>query len=288
MKAIFRHELSSYFTNMTGYVFAAFLLLFTGIFTMVYNINYAVSNFEYVLGNIAFIFLVIVPVLTMRSIAEERKQNTAQLLYSLPITMTQVVAGKYAAMLCVFALPMVVICIYPFILSFFGNVYMPAAFGSIVGFFLLGAALLSIGIFVSSLTESQTIAAGICFAVMLINYYLYDLAGFVSSTAIASLAAFSVIVVLAALIIKIMTKNNFFAIGTGLILEIILLIFYLTDSTAFEGLFAEIIQNLSLFERFYIFVDGVFDITGIAYFLTISGVFLFLTVQSLDKRRWSA
>lgn len=288
MKAIFRHELSSYFTNMTGYVFAAFLLLSTGIFTMVYNINYAVSNFEYVLGNIAFIFLVIVPVLTMRSIAEERKQNTAQLLYSLPITMTQVVAGKYAAMLCVFALPMVVICIYPFILSFFGNVYMPAAFGSIVGFFLLGAALLSIGIFVSSLTESQTIAAGICFAVMLINYYLYDLAGFVSSTAIASLAAFSVIVVLAALIIKIMTKNNFFAIGTGLILEIILLIFYLTDSTAFEGLFAEIIQNLSLFERFYIFVDGVFDITGIAYFLTISGVFLFLTVQSLDKRRWSA
>lgn len=288
MKAIFRHELSSYFTNMTGYVFAAFLLLFTGIFTMVYNINYAVSNFEYVLGNIAFIFLVIVPVLTMRSIAEERKQNTAQLLYSLPITMTQVVAGKYAAMLCVFALPMAVICIYPFILSFFGNVYMPAAFGSIVGFFLLGAALLSIGIFVSSLTESQTIAAGICFAVMLINYYLYDLAGFVSSTAIASLAAFSVIVVLAALIIKIMTKNNFFAIGTGLILEIILLIFYLTDSTAFEGLFAEIIQNLSLFERFYIFVDGVFDITGIAYFLTVSGVFLFLTVQSLDKRRWSA
>lgn len=165
---------------------------------------------------------------------------------------------------------------------------MPAAFGSIVGFFLLGAALLSIGIFVSSLTESQTIAAGICFAVMLINYYLYDLAGFVSSTAIASLAAFSVIVVLAALIIKIMTKNNFFVIGTGLILEIILLIFYLTDSTAFEGLFAEIIQNLSLFERFYIFVDGVFDITGIAYFLTVSGVFLFLTVQSLDKRRWSA
>lgn len=288
MKAIFRHELSSYFTNMTGYVFAAFLLLFTGIFTMVYNINYAVSNFEYVLGNIAFIFLVIVPILTMRSIAEERKQNTAQLLYSLPITMTEVVLGKYAAMLCVFVVPMTVICIYPFILSFFGNVYLPAALGSITGFFMLGATLLSIGIFVSSLTESQTIAAGICFAVMLINYYLYDLAGFVSSAAIASLIAFTVVVVLITLILRSMTNNNIFAAGIGMLLEIIMLAFYLTDQTAFEGLFAQIIRNLSLFERFYIFVDGIFDITGIVYFITVSGIFLFLTVQSLDKRRWSA
>ncbi len=99
MKAMFRHELSSYFTNITGYVFGAFLLLFVGIFTMIYNINYSVSNYEYVLGNMSFVFLIIVPVLTMRSIAEERKQKTDQLLYSLPLTMTQVVLGKYGAIM---------------------------------------------------------------------------------------------------------------------------------------------------------------------------------------------
>ncbi len=288
MKAVFRHELSSLFTGITGYVFAAFLLLFAGIFTMIYNINYAVSNFEYVLGNIAFIFLIIIPVLTMRSIAEERKQNTAQLLYSLPLSMAEVVAGKYAAMLCVMALPVGVICIYPLVLSSFGSVNLIVAFGTIVGFFLLGAALLAIGIFISSLTESQAIAAGICFAVLLLNYYMYDLAGFVSQTATASFLAFSAAILLLALIIRYMTKNGTLALSAGLALEIVLLAFYFYDKTNFEGLFANIIQKLSLFERFYYFVDGIFDVTAIVYFLSVTGVFLFLTVQSLDKRRWSA
>ena len=287
MKAIFRHEISSCFTNITGYVFGAFLLLFAGIFTMIYNINYGLSNYEYVLGNMSFVFLIIIPVLTMRSVAEERRQKTDQLLYSLPLTMTQVVAGKYLAMLCVMALPMTVICIYPVVLSMYGNVYLPAAFGACAGFFFLGAALLAIGIFVSSLTESQPVAAGICFAVMLLNYYLYDLAGFVSQTAFASLIAFAVCVVIFAAILRHMTKNPVLALGTGLAGEAGLIIWYVTDQSAFEGLFPAIISRLSLFERFYVFVDGIFDITGIIYFMTVVGVFLFLTVQSMDKRRWS-
>ena len=287
MKAIFRHEISSCFTNITGYVFGAFLLLFAGIFTMIYNINYGLSNYEYVLGNMSFVFLIIIPVLTMRSVAEERRQKTDQLLYSLPLTMTQVVAGKYLAMLCVMALPMTVICIYPVVLSMYGNVHLPAAFGACAGFFFLGAALLAIGIFVSSLTESQPVAAGICFAVMLLNYYLYDLAGFVSQTAFASLIAFAVCVVIFAAILRHMTKNPVLALGTGLAGEAGLIIWYVTDQSAFEGLFPAIISRLSLFERFYVFVDGIFDITGIIYFMTVVGVFLFLTVQSMDKRRWS-
>lgn len=287
MKAMFRHELSSYFTNITGYVFGAFLLLFVGIFTMIYNINYSVSNYEYVLGNMSFVFLIIVPVLTMRSIAEERKQKTDQLLYSLPLTMTQVVLGKYGAMICVLALPMIPICIYPLVLSAYGNVYLPAAFGSVVGFFFLGAALIAIGTFVSSLTESQPIAAGICFVVMLVNYYLYDLAGFVSQTAFASLVALSTAILVLAVLFRHMTKNGFLAGILGIVAEAGLLIWYFADSVAFEGLFPEVIRNLSLFERFYIFIDGIFDVTGIVYFLTVIGVFLFLTVQSMDKRRWS-
>lgn len=287
MKAVFRHELSSYFTNITGYVFGAFLLLFVGIFTMIYNINYSVSNYEYVLGNMSFVFLIIVPVLTMRAIAEERKQKTDQLLYSLPLTMTQVVIGKYTAMICVLAIPMIPICMYPLVLSIYGNVYLPAAFGSIVGFFFLGAALIAIGTFVSSLTESQPIAAGICFVVMLVNYYLYDLAGFVSQTAGTSLAAFSAAILVISVLVRYMTKNGLLALCLGVAAEGGLLAWYFMDKTAFEGLFPEIIRQLSLFERFYIFIDGIFDITGIIYFLSVIGVFLFLTVQAMDKRRWS-
>ena len=122
MKAVFRHELSSYFTGVTGYVFGAFVLLFTGIYTMVYNLQSASVNFEYVLGSMSFVFLIIVPIATMRILAEERRQKTDQLLYSLPITMTQVVLGKFAALLVVFAAPLTIICLYPLVLSAFGNV----------------------------------------------------------------------------------------------------------------------------------------------------------------------
>ena len=138
MTAVFRHELSSYFTGLTGYVFGGFLLLFGGIYTMVYNLNALVANYEYVMESIAFIFLIIVPILTMRILAEEKRQKTDQLLYSLPLTMTQVILGKFLALLVMFLLPLGILCLYPILLTAFGSVHLPAAFGSIFGFFLLG------------------------------------------------------------------------------------------------------------------------------------------------------
>lgn len=287
MKAVFRHELSSYFTGLTGYVFGAFLLLFAGIYTMVYNLNGPVTNFEYVPASMAFIFLIIVPILTMRVLAEERRQKTDQLLYSLPLTMTKVVLGKYAAMLVMLLIPTVIISIYPVILTLFGNVYLPASFGAVIGFFFLGAALLSIGMFISSITESQAVAAGVCFVVMLLNYFLASLAGFVPTSAFASLAAFTVAVLLLAVIVALMTKNSFAAVLLGILLEGALVVGYTLNSSAFEGLFASIIEKLSLFQRFYTFVNGVFDVTGLVYFVTVTGLFLFLSVQSMEKRRWS-
>jgi ABC-2 type transport system permease protein len=112
MKAVFKHELSSYFTGLTGYIFGAFLLLFAGIYTMIYNLQqYMLVNFEYVLGEMSFIYLIIVPILTMRILAEERRQKTDQLLYSLPLTMTQVVLGKYFAMLVMLLIPCAIMCV---------------------------------------------------------------------------------------------------------------------------------------------------------------------------------
>ena len=287
MNAVFRHELSTYFTNVSGYVFGAFLLLFAGIYTMVYNLNIALTNFEYVLGGMSFVFLVIVPILTMRVLAEERRQKTDQLLYSLPLTMTKVVLGKYAALLVVFLVPVAIICLYPIILTAFGNVYLPAAFSAIAGFFFLGATLIAIGVFISSVTESQAVAAGICFVVMLLNYFLSSLASYVSTSAFASFAACTIVIVLLALIFYLMTKNSVIALLIGIVLEAVLAVAYVVRGSSMEGLFPEIMEQLSLFERFYGFVDGVFDVTSIVYFMTVIGVFLFLSVQSMEKRRWS-
>ena len=186
MKAVFRHELATYFTGLTGYVFGAFLLLFGGIYTMVICLNAGSANFEYVLRNLSFIFLTIVPILTMRVIAEEKRQKTDQLLYSLPLSMTGVTLGKYAAMVVIFLIPTGVLCVYPLLLTAFGSIYLPAVFSTVVGFVFLGAALLAIGMFLSSITESQGVAAGLCFVVLLVCYFLPDLSDYFSTSAFAS------------------------------------------------------------------------------------------------------
>ena len=117
MKAVLKHELSGYFHSLTAYVFGAFLLVFVGIGSMLYNIQQAVANFEYVLGFISLIFVGLVPILTMRALAEERKQRTDQLLYSLPITTTDIILGKYLALLVVFLIPLVIVAFYPLIFA---------------------------------------------------------------------------------------------------------------------------------------------------------------------------
>ena len=287
MTAVLRHELSSYFTNVTGYVFGAFLLLFAGIYTMVINLQSASPYFEYVLMNMDFIFLIIVPILTMRVIAEERRQKTDQLLYSLPLTMTQVALGKYLAMLVIFLIPVAVIGVYPLVLTAFGAVYLPAAYGALTGFFFLGASLIAIGMFISSLTESQAVAAGLCFVVMLLNYFISSLASYVPSTAFASFLCVAVCILVLGLIFRLLTRSGFAALVLTIVLEGGLVAAYTSRSADFQGLFPNLMEQLSLFDRFYEFVNGTFDLTAIVYYLTVIAVFVFLTVQSLEKRRWS-
>lgn len=287
MKAIFKHELRLYFESMTAYVFGAFLLLFIGIGSMLYNLRSAVSNFEFVLSFASIIFVVIVPVLTMRCLSEERKQKTDQLLYSLPISTTQVVLGKYGALLVVFFIPMCFVALYPLLFSRFGEVYLPTAYGSLAAFFLLGAALLSVGVFLSSLTDSQGLAAGLGIGTILLNYYCVSLSEYVTSTAVGSLVTFLVLLAALGLLFRALTRNNALAIGVFLVGCAGLAGVYLLDSAALEGLLPGIMKQISLFERFYTFVNGVFDLTGVVYYLSVIVFFLFLTVQSLEKRRYN-
>ena len=287
MTAIYRRELGSYFHGMTAYVFIAFLLVFSGIYTMIYNLNADYPNFEYVLQAMSIIFLIAIPVLTMRVVAEERRQKTDQLLYALPLGMTRVVLGKYLAMLTVVAIPCAIMGLYPLLLSAFGSVFLPTAYGTLVGFFLLSATLAAIGLFISSLTENQAVAAGLCFGVMLLLFFMADLSDLVPDSTGASLAALLVTVLAAAGLVRLFTRSTPAALVVAIAGEAGLFVAYLTASDAFAGLFGKLADGLSVFERFYVFANGVFDLTAVLYFLSVIAITLFLAVQSMEKRRWS-
>ena len=287
MIAIFKHELRLYFHSLTAYVFGAFLLLIVGIGAMLYNLQAAVSNFEYVLSFSSMIFAVIVPILTMRVIAEERKQKTDQLLYSLPISTTKIIVGKYLALLVLYLIPLAIISTYPLIFSQYGEVYLLTSYGSLIAYFVMGAALIAIGVFISSLTENQGFAAGIGIAAILFNYFSVSLAEYVSATAIGSAIVLFVLAAGLGWLIYHLTKNSNLGYGVGLTLMAAVVALFWIDESKLEGLVPEIMKTLSLFDRFETFVNGVFDMTAIVYFVSIIIFFLFLSVQSLEKRRYN-
>ena len=235
MRAIYKRELRSYLTSMTGYIFMAVLLAVAGLY---YTANCLVGGypvFGVILSSIYFVLLIVVPVLTMRSMAEEKKQKTDQLLLTAPVSIWQIVAGKYLAMLTVFLIPMLVLCLYPLILLQFGSVSLPMAYASIFGYTLFGAACLAIGLFLSALTESQVIAAVLTFGVL---FFLN------MSSGIANV------------------------IGA-------------------EGILADILSAVCIYEPFINFVQGIFDLTGVVYYATVVLLFLFFTVQLLHKKHGS-
>ena len=287
MIAVLQHELTMLYHSMKAYVFAAFLLLFTGIGALIYNINASIANFEYVLSFISILFVVLIPLLTMRAMAEERRQRTDQLLLSLPISTADIILGKFLSLMTVFCLPVLLICLYPLLFSRFGDVYLPTAYGSILAFLFLGMALVSIGMFISCLTESQSMAAGICVAAMLFLYYIDTLADHVSSSAAGSLIGVLVLILGVSLLVRLLTKTTFAAVLIAGTFFAAVLIVFIVDPARLEGLLPNVMGKLSLFSRFETFVNGVFDVTALVYDVSVTAFFLFLCVQALEKRRYN-
>ncbi len=287
MIAIFKHELRSAFNSLTVYLFSAALLLFVGVGAMLYNIQASVANFEYVLNFVSIGLVVFIPLLTMKVFAEERKQKTDQLLYSLPLKTYEIVLGKYLSLTLMYLLPLLVIAIYPYIFSKYGDVYLPTSYGSLFAFFMMGAALIAIGMFISSITDNQGFAAGVSIVIFLFNYYSVTLSEQVSSTTTGALIALLVVSLALALVVKQLTKNDIIACITGAILIILIIISYIFFNSTFTNLLPNIMKELSLFNRFKTFVNGVFDLSDIIFYLSIIVFGNFLTVQSLEKRRYN-
>lgn len=287
MIAVYKRELRSYLTSMIGYLFIFFILLLTGIYFSAYQLGAAYPRFEYTLSALTFVFLISVPILTMRVLAEERKQKTDQLLLTAPVSVGKIVLGKYFALVTIFAIPMLLMCLYPLLMSKFGTVSMGAAYTGILGFFLLGCANLAIGVFISSLTESQVIAAVLTFVFLFAFYMMNGISSFFSEGSLSTCITFGLLILAAAIVIYTMIKNLLISAIVCVVGEIALVIVYVVNSSFFSGGIQKVLNVFNLSSHFDNFANAIFDVKGILYFVSVITVCLFLTVQSIVKRRWN-
>lgn len=288
MLAIYKRELKSYFQSMTGYVLIAFMVIFTGIYFMAYNLNSGYPYFSYVLLNINYILIVAVPLLTMRSFAEERKNKTDQLLLSAPVKLRDIVLGKYLAMVTVFAAPCMIYCAFPLIIKSFGTAYLKVDYLSILMFFLMGCVYLAIGMFLSSLTESQVIAAVTTFGALLLVYLWGGLIDFIPTSAVSGMIGIAVLITLVSLIIYRMTENWMLAGILEAVGIAVVVITSVVKSALFENILVNMMKTLYIAEVFdNVAMNRLFDVSGLIMYLTVIAVFVFMTMQSVQKRRWS-
>lgn len=236
MLAIYKRELRAVFHSMIGWIFLAAMMFFIGLYFSIYNLGQGYPYAAAVLSSILFVVILAIPILTMRIMTEDKRNNTDKLLYTAPVKTISVILGKYFAMLTVFAIPVLVFCLFPLFLGLFGEVPYLETYVAAAGFFVYGAACIAIGLFISSLTENQIVAAVLSFVFLFLGYMMSGICGFMSADG---------------------------------------------------NLLTKILSCYSFSERLSTFFDGVCDLPSFLYFLTLIAVFLFLTYEVLQKKRFS-
>ena len=287
MKAVYKKEIRIYLSSMLGFVFIFFILLVCGIYYTFYNISYAYPEIGPTMSSAAIVLLIAAPILTMQTLAEEKKKKTDQLLLTSPVSVREIVVGKFLALETIFLIPMGILCIYPLIMSQFGTITFSSNYTAIAGFFLLGTAELAIGIFASSLAENQIIAAVICFALLFLSNMIQNLADLISTGASASFFILFLVILILCVWLYTMIKSVAIAAGTAVIAEGALILAYFLKPGLFEGAVQNLLGVFDLSGHTSNFINGIFDVTGVVYFLSAAGIFLFLAVQRIEKRRWS-
>lgn len=288
MLAIYKREFKSYFQSMVGCVFVAFLVAFTGIYFTAYNLNAGYPYFSYTLSGSLIVFIVGIPLITMRSFAEERKNKTDQLLLTAPVSLTKIVLGKYLAMISVVAIPNLIFCLFPLLIKMNGTAYLKTDYISIGVFFLLGCVYVAIGMFMSALTESQMIAFITTFGLLLILYLWSGIIGFLPSSAIGSLIGLIVIFTIIIAYVYHMTENWMLSAVLEVIGIVASVATYIVKSSLFENLLTKILGKLALADVFTDITNNhIVDVTGIVLYLSVIAIFIVLTIQAIQKRRWS-
>lgn len=288
MISIYKKELRSYFTSLTGYVAVSMILVLTGFFIKVVAFDAKFAFIENVLPAASVILLVAVPIITMSSFASEKQGKTDSLLYSLPVSTGGIVMGKYLSMLTVFSIPTAFIGVIPVILSMYGKVNYFGIYSALLTFFLLICAMTAICMFTSVLTESQVIAAVLGAGALLTCYFANLLTGVIPKTGTASLISFIVLSAIGGLIVYYFVKDKYIALACGFVFELLTVIVYIIDGSLFTGLIQRAVGLIAIFDIFSATVSSrVFDLTAAVYYLSLSVIFVFLTAQAFEKRRYS-
>lgn len=288
MVAIFKKELKQYFFSMIGFVFLAFFLALIGLYTWAGNLSQGIGNFELTLGNLTFIYVILIPILTMRIVAEDNKQRTDQLLYTAPVSLTKVILGKYLAVMALFTIGIAIISLYPLLINMYGqDVRLSLAYSSIIGYYLLGAANIAIGVFISSLTESQVIAAVISFIVLLLSTMLTSIASMVPSDSFSQAVILAVLWVLVCVVAYNMMKNITVTVILAVVGEAVIIAIYGVKKSLYENLLVKVSEIFALSDRYSDFGLGILKYDAIVYYISVVFIFLFLTVQMIKKKRFN-
>lgn len=287
MIAIYKKELKAYFTSMMVYIFFALFFAAIGIYFTYYCLANGVTDFAgYVLNSITILYLIITPILTMRLLAEEKKQKTDQLLLTSPLRVTDIIFGKYLAVLTLLLIAMVIALAYGLFMGLFGTIAIPNLLTGIVGYFLLGAALMSIGLFVSAISENQVTAAVISFAVVLAMFLLPNVSSLAPGRARYTITIAVIATALIAYFFYEETKNIKIAAIVAVVLLALIVAGWFIKPTIYDDGVANIISWLSVLERSEDFFNGTLNVSSILYFISFIIVFLLLSIQSIQKRRW--
>lgn len=287
MIAIFKKELRTYFTTLTGYAFLGFFVLITGYFFMSQNVAAASADYSETLLGTMIMFLILVPVLTMRLFAEEARQKTDQLLYTAPLRVTDIVLGKFFAASALFLIGLIITMVFPFMLSRYGEVNVPGIVGVTVGYFLMGVCLISVGIFISVLTDNQIVAAAGTFAVLFLLLMIDNIANNAPITRIPSLIFVGAIILAVLIVLYSSTKNIAGTVLIGVICYALLAAAYFFIPSLFDSTIIRVLGWLSVLNRFQNFYIGVFGLSDVIYYITFASAFLYLTATVIEKRRWS-
>ena len=275
---------------MLGYVLTAFLLASSGIYFLALNLGYGLTDFGYyTLYRTIFMLLLYIPVLTMRSLAEERRSRTDQLLLTSPVPVWGIVLGKFFAMCAVFALPCLMDVVMIFILWALGGTVpaLAANFAALLCYFLLGCAAIAMGEFLSGLTENPIIAAVAGFSVLLLAYMMPSLRSLFNAGSAVALAVFTAIAGAASLMAGLRTRSFILGCLTFAALCLGLTGLFLLQSAWLTEAFSAVLSVLCFFTPFEDFVNNSFSLPTLVYYLTVTGMFLFFTAQSIEKRRWN-
>ena len=287
MIAIYKKELRAYFNSMIGWMFLAFMFLGVGFYHALINLLQGYGLFTYALSGVMIIIILIVPIFTMRIMAEESRQKTDQLLYTAPVSIVKIVLGKFFAMATIFGIGVAVLALYPLTMIQYGDVVFVQEYVSLLGFFLMGCVYMAIGMFISSLTNSQILAAVITIFTFLFSFFAGSVADLFSADSQTAYRFMVVVWLLVAIIAYLMIKNLFATVMIWVVGEAAILLVYRLKADLFDGLIVKIFSSLSITTHFDSFSYGLLSVSDVVYFVTVTVLFLFFTVQVINKKRWS-